>query len=142
MMSENVLSERTSTACAEPRVTVEFPAVTAVLPVNTVKPDTPVEVSKLTSALVSWPVAMLLAGVVQVFEDFRYIDQVETGNTAVLVFEAKVGDKQLNGVDILTFDDEGKIAEMMVMVRPMSGVNALAEAMQRKLSELEAAAAS
>jgi hypothetical protein len=85
--------------------------------------------------------AMLLAGVVQVFEDFRYIDQVETGNTAVLVFEAKVGDRELNGVDILNFDDDGKIAEMMVMVRPMSGINALAEAMQRKLSELEAAAA-
>jgi len=85
---------------------------------------------------------VLLAGVVQVFEDFRYTDQVETGNTAVLVFEAKVGDRALNGVDILKFDDEGKIAEMMVMVRPMSGVNALAEAMQRKLSELEAAAAS
>jgi hypothetical protein len=86
--------------------------------------------------------AMLLSGVVQVFEDFRYVDQVETGNTAVLVFEAKVGDRQLNGVDILNFDDDGKVAEMMVMVRPMSGVNALAEAMQRKLSELEAAAAS
>ena len=85
---------------------------------------------------------MLLSGVVQVFEDFRYIDQVETGNTAVLVFEAKVGDRELNGVDILKFDDDGKVAEMMVMVRPMSGVNALAEAMQRKLSELEAAASS
>ena len=85
---------------------------------------------------------MLLSGVVQVFEDFRYLDQVETGNTAVLVFEAKVGDRELNGVDILKFDDDGKVAEMMVMVRPMSGVNALAEGMQRKLSELEAAASS
>ena len=78
---------------------------------------------------------MLLSGVVQVFEDFRYLDQVETGSTAVLVFEAKVGDREINGVDILNFDDDGKIAEMMVMVRPMSGVNALAEAMQRKLEE-------
>jgi hypothetical protein len=86
-------------------------------------------------------VAFVLSGAVQVFEDFRYVDQVETGNTAVLVFCARVGDRELDGVDILRFDDEGLITELMVMVRPMSGINALAEAMQRKLSELEAAAA-
>ena len=66
--------------------------------------------------------AMLLGAVVEVFEDFRYTDQVETGDTAVLVFEARVGDRELDGVDILRFDGDGRIAEMMVMVRPMSGV--------------------
>jgi hypothetical protein len=78
-------------------------------------------------------VAMLLGAVAQVFEDFRYTDQVETGDSAVLVFEARVGDRKLNGVDILHFDSAGQIVEMMVMVRPMSGVHALAEAMQAKL---------
>jgi hypothetical protein len=78
-------------------------------------------------------VAPLLGAVGQVFEDFHYLDQVETGDTAVLVFEARVGDRQLNGVDVLRFDAEDRIAEMMVMVRPMSGVHALAEAMQAKL---------
>jgi ketosteroid isomerase-like protein len=78
-------------------------------------------------------VAMLLGAVVQVFEDFRYVDQVETGDTAVLVFEARVGDRELNGVDVLRFDAADRVAEMMVMVRPMSGVHALAEAMQAKL---------
>jgi len=87
-------------------------------------------------------VAFVLSGVVQVFEDFRYVDQVETGSTAVLVFQARVGDRELDGVDILRFDDDGQITELVVMVRPMSGINALAEAMQRKLSELEAAASS
>ena len=81
-------------------------------------------------------VATLLAAVVQVFEDFRYTDQVEAGDTATLIFETKVGEKSLNGVDILHFDAEGKITELMVMVRPMSGVNALAEAMGAKLAEL------
>jgi hypothetical protein len=85
---------------------------------------------------------MLLSGVVQVFEDFEYVDQVETGNTAVLVFRARIGDRAVDGVDVLRFNDDGQITEMMVMVRPISGINALAEAMQRKLSELEAAAAS
>ncbi len=78
-------------------------------------------------------VAPLLGAVVQVFEDFRYVDQVETGDTAVLVFEARVGERKLDGVDILRFDGDDRIAEMMVMVRPMSGVHALAEAMQAKL---------
>jgi SnoaL-like domain len=75
----------------------------------------------------------LLGAVTQVFEDFRYVDQVETGDAAVLVFEAKVGDREVNGVDILHFDGDDRISEMTVMVRPMSGVNALAEAMQAKL---------
>jgi hypothetical protein len=77
---------------------------------------------------------MLLGAVAQVFEDFRYVDHVETGDAAVLVFEAKVGDRQLNGVDILHFADDEKIDDMMVMVRPMSGMHALAEAMQEKLA--------
>jgi SnoaL-like domain len=81
-------------------------------------------------------IGVVLAAVVQVFEDFRYTDQVETGDTAVLVFEARVGDRELNGVDILRFDDDGRVKEMMVMVRPMSGVNALAEAMQARLAEV------
>jgi hypothetical protein len=75
----------------------------------------------------------LLGNVSQVFEDFRYTDQVETGDTAVLVFEARIGDRDLNGVDILRFDAGDRIDRMTVMVRPMSGVNALAEAMQAKL---------
>jgi hypothetical protein len=77
---------------------------------------------------------VVLGNVVEVFEDFRYVDQVETGDTAVLVFEARVGDKELNGVDILRFDEDGLIGEMMVMVRPASGLMALGEEMGRRLA--------
>jgi hypothetical protein len=80
-------------------------------------------------------VAMLLAAVVQVFEDFRYTDQVETGDAAALAFSARVGDRELDGIDFLHFDTEGRVSEMAVYVRPMSGVHALAEAMQKKLEE-------
>jgi len=76
---------------------------------------------------------VLLGAVAETFEDFRYLDQVETGDTAVLVFEARVGDRQLNGVDVLRFGADGLIAEMMVMVRPLSGLNALVEEMGRRL---------
>ena len=84
-------------------------------------------------------VAMLLGAVVQVFEDFRYTDQVETGDAAALSFRARVGERELDGIDFLHFDSEGRLDRMAVYVRPMSGVNALAEAMQRKLEEASAA---
>jgi hypothetical protein len=78
-------------------------------------------------------VALLLGTVAQVFEDFSYTDQIETGDSAALMFSARVGDRELDGIDYLHFDSEGRIDRMAVYVRPMSGVNALAEAMQRKL---------
>ena len=77
--------------------------------------------------------AMLLGAVVQVFEGFRYVEQVETGDTAVLMFEANVGDKAVQGVDILRFADDGRVREMIVMVRPMSGMHALADRMKAML---------
>jgi hypothetical protein len=80
-------------------------------------------------------VAMILGAVAQVFEDFRYMDQVETGDAAALAFSARIGDRDLDGIDFLHFDSEGRVDRMAVYVRPMSGVNALAEAMQRKLEE-------
>jgi hypothetical protein len=77
---------------------------------------------------------MLLGAVIQVFEDFRYTDQIETGDVATLLFEARVGDRELNGIDVLRFAPDGTVTEMMVLVRPMSGVHALAEAMEEKLA--------
>jgi hypothetical protein len=84
-------------------------------------------------------VAMLLGAVAQVFEDFRYTDQVETGDAAALAFSARVADRELDGIDFLHFDSEGRVNRMAVYVRPMSGVNALAEAMKTKLEEAGAA---
>jgi hypothetical protein len=78
-------------------------------------------------------VGALLGFVAQVFEDFRYVDQLESGDTMALIFEAKVGDREVQGLDHLRFDSEDKITEFTVMVRPMSGMHALAEAMKAKL---------
>lgn len=77
----------------------------------------------------------LLSNVAQVFEDFRYIHQVETGDTAVLMFEARVGERELQGVDILEYGADGRIEAMTVMVRPMSGLQALGEAMGKRLEQ-------
>ena len=81
----------------------------------------------------------VLEAVSQVFEDFSYLDRVEGDSTAALIFRARVGDRELEGLDHLSFDAEGRITQLRVMVRPMSGMNALAEAMRRRLEELGAA---
>ena len=78
-------------------------------------------------------ISVVLGAALRVFEDFRYVEQVETGDTAVLMFEARVGDKQLQGVDILRFGADDRVAELIVMVRPMSGMHALAERMREQL---------
>ena len=80
--------------------------------------------------------AILTEGAMNVFEDFRYIERFEEGDAAALIFEARVGDREVQGLDLLRFDAEGKIAELTVMVRPMSGLNALAEAMGRQFERL------
>jgi hypothetical protein len=50
-----------------------------------------------------------------------------------------VGDRELDGIDFLHFDSDGRVNRMAVYVRPMSGVNALAEAMRKKLEEVGSA---
>ncbi len=76
---------------------------------------------------------VVLGAVVKVFEDFRYVEQVENGDTAVLMFEARAGDRDLQGVDILRFGEGDQIRELIVMVRPMSGMHALADEMKKIL---------
>ncbi len=64
--------------------------------------------------------AAILRGVLRVFSDFRYVREIEgaDGRDHALVFTAKVGDKEINGCDFLHFDEEGRIDEFTVMVRP------------------------
>jgi hypothetical protein len=76
---------------------------------------------------------MVLRAVLQVFEDFSYVDSAEGESSAMLIFRARVGDKEIEGLDHLSFDAEGRITELRVMVRPMSGMYALADAMRRQL---------
>src|SRR5258708_907982 len=79
-------------------------------------------------------VAGILEAVFRVFEDFRYSGEVLDGDREVLFFQARVGDRTLDGVDIIRVDGEGRVAELTVMVRPMSGMLALAEAMRERLA--------
>jgi hypothetical protein len=83
-------------------------------------------------------VATLLGVVFRTFEDFRYTDELQGDDVMALVFQARVGDKQLEGLDLLRFDDAGKIADFTVMVRPLSAAMALAEAVGKGLERAAA----
>ena len=86
-------------------------------------------------------VSVILHAVSRVFEDFRYAREIgeEGASDHALVFQACVGEREIEGCDFLHTNADGLIDEFVVMVRPLSGALALAEAMK---AELEAAGAS
>ena len=68
---------------------------------------------------------------------FRYTKQVLAADTAVLEFETTVNGKYVNGVDIIRCDDNGKIVEFRVMIRPLQAVNAVHEQMRAQLEAMQ-----
>jgi len=78
----------------------------------------------------------ILAAVMDVFQDFRYVREIgaDGARDHALVFEARVGDKQLQGCDFISFDEDGAIEEFTVMVRPLQAMLALAESMKERLA--------
>ncbi|MFK0287280.1 nuclear transport factor 2 family protein [Streptomyces sp. NPDC090499] len=89
--------------------------------------------------------AAILRAVSQVFEDFTYVREIANpdGRDHAFVFTATVAGKQLQGCDFLHFDEDGKIDEFTVMVRPLSAAQALSEAMGARFEQIaqEASAA-
>jgi SnoaL-like protein len=82
-------------------------------------------------------VAGVLGAVFETFEDFEYTDELESPDgTLALVFQARVGDKTVQGVDLLRLDGDGRIEDFTVMVRPASALMALGEAMAPKVQGL------
>jgi hypothetical protein len=80
--------------------------------------------------------AVILRAVMRVFEDFRYTRTVESGADHVLVFEAQVGDRQIEGADFLHVDERGLVDDLRVMIRPLSGLSAVVEAMGAAIPEV------
>lgn len=81
-------------------------------------------------------IKLVLKTVSEVFSDFRYHRQFigDDGQSVVLEFSAQVGDKSVKGIDMIRFDDQGKIVEFEVMIRPLSGLQALAGEMGRRVA--------
>ena len=84
-------------------------------------------------------VEVLLRAVSEVLEDFRYTRQIETPDAPdhALVFHARVGEREVEGCDFIHTNGDGLIDELYVMLRPLSGVLAVAEAMKRQLALTE-----
>ncbi|MFB7589059.1 nuclear transport factor 2 family protein [Streptomyces sp. NPDC056169] len=87
--------------------------------------------------------AAILRGVLRVFEDFAYVREIGNpdGRDHALVFTATVDGKQIHGCDFLHVDEEGKIDDLTVMVRPLSAARALAEAMGAQFDRIAREAA-
>ena len=85
-------------------------------------------------------VFFILTNVIQVFEKFTYHREFisEDGNNVVLEFSANVGDKKLKGVDMIQFNEEGQMIDFEVMIRPKSGLEALAVQMGQRIQSFQA----
>ncbi len=81
-------------------------------------------------------VNLILNTVMKVFTQFEYHRTLvsEDGLNVVLEFSANVGDKSLKGIDLIRFDEEGKIVDFEVMVRPFNGLQALGAEMGARLA--------
>ena len=79
---------------------------------------------------------IILSTVIEVFEDFTYHREWLMGDEWALEFSARIGDKQLKGVDLVTFDESGKIVRFEVLIRPLNGLQALGMEMGQRLAKL------
>lgn len=79
----------------------------------------------------------LLRAVGQVLKDFSYTRQIGAPHSRdhALVFRGRIGDRGLEGCDFIHVDEQGLIDELYVMIRPLSGLIALAEAIKRQLAQ-------
>jgi hypothetical protein len=80
-------------------------------------------------------VSRLLALVAGTFEDFRYTDEFEADGAHALIFRAGIGGREIEGLDLLRFDEQGLISDFTVMLRPLSGLVPFAQAMGEKVAE-------
>ncbi|HVY78340.1 MAG TPA: nuclear transport factor 2 family protein [Solirubrobacterales bacterium] len=78
-------------------------------------------------------VTAILTHVAATLEDLTYVDELHEGNSVALRFKANVGDRELEGIDFLELDDEGRVAVLTVFMRPMSALTAFNERMMERL---------
>ena len=77
----------------------------------------------------------ILQMVLDIFEDFEYQRQWVDGNNMALEFSARVDDKQIKGIDLIQWDDNGKIIHFEVMLRPMNGLQLMFDKMTERLQQ-------
>jgi hypothetical protein len=80
----------------------------------------------------------VLTHVAATLEDLTYVDELTDGNTVCLRFKARVGDRELEGIDFLELDQDGKVAELTVFMRPLSAITTFNEQMKTRLEAAQA----
>jgi hypothetical protein len=79
-------------------------------------------------------VGALLRILAETFVNFRYTDELRDGLTTALIFEAEVGDRHVQGIDLIRDAADGSgIEDFTVMARPLTAINALVEVIGAKL---------
>jgi hypothetical protein len=78
-------------------------------------------------------VTQVLTHVAATLEDLTYVDELAGERSVCLRFTANVGDRQLEGVDYLTLDDDGKVIDLTVFMRPLSALTRFNEQMAQRL---------
>jgi len=78
-------------------------------------------------------VTQVLTHVAATLEGLTYVDELHEGNAVALRFKARVGDRELEGIDFLELDEDGRVAVLTVFMRPMSALTAFNERMAERL---------
>ena len=83
-------------------------------------------------------VVLAVSTAASVFTDFAYHREAATadGLSVVLEFSARVGERGVKGIDFIRFNEDGQIVDFEVMMRPLNGVQAMAEEMGQRLGTL------
>jgi hypothetical protein len=82
-------------------------------------------------------VIAVLTHVAATLEDLTYIDELAQGDSVCLRFKAKVGDRELEGIDFLELDEDGRVRELTVFMRPFSALTSFNERMAARLGASE-----
>ena len=69
--------------------------------------------------------------------NFKYIKEIIGEKSALLEFETEIEGIYVNGVDLISWNEEGKITEFKVIVRPLQAVNMLHQKMQTMLENMK-----
>lgn len=83
-------------------------------------------------------VLVVLGHVIEVLEEFRYVDEAAEGDAVFLRFKAMVGDRELEGIDLLELDEQDRVAELTVFMRPLSALTHFNERMGERLAATQA----
>lgn len=82
-------------------------------------------------------VSAVLTHVAATLENFSYTDELADGEAVVLRFKATIGDRELEGIDFLELDSDGRVRELTVFMRPFSALTAFNEQMKVRLEAFE-----